>query len=137
MSHLTDLTLSHFRSHRLTRLSLDPRPVAIYGPNGAGKTNIIEAVSLLSPGRGLRRARPDEFIRRPEALGWKISALLQSSSQGHEIETTAEPDQSRSVRIDGKTSPQTGLGRIARRCLAGPINGPPLDRRCRWASPLP
>lgn len=114
MSHLTNLTLSHFRSHRLTRLALDRRPVAIHGPNGAGKTNILEAVSLLSPGRGLRRARPDEFIRRPEALGWKINAILQSVTQSHEIETTAEPDQSRSVRINDKSTPQTGLSRIAR-----------------------
>ena len=114
MSHLSELSLSHFRSHRLTRISLDPRPVAIYGPNGAGKTNIIEAVSLLSPGRGLRRARPEEFVRRPEALGWKINAILQNLNQAHEIETTAEPDQSRSVRIDSKASPQTGLSRIAR-----------------------
>ncbi|MBT8425287.1 MAG: AAA family ATPase, partial [Silicimonas sp.] len=53
-THVAELTLSHFRSHRRTSLALDPRPVAIFGPNGAGKTNLIEAVSLLSPGRGLR-----------------------------------------------------------------------------------
>ena len=53
---ITTLTLSHFRSHRSARLAFDGRPVAIVGPNGAGKTNILEAVSLLSPGRGLRRA---------------------------------------------------------------------------------
>lgn len=95
-------------------LSLDQRPIAIYGPNGAGKTNIIEAVSLLSPGRGLRRAKADELIRRPEALGWKITALLSAPGQPHEIETTAQPDQPRSVRIDDKTAPQVALGRIAR-----------------------
>ncbi len=54
--YLSSLTLSHFRSHRRAKLELDARPVAIYGPNGAGKTNILEAVSLFSPGRGLRRA---------------------------------------------------------------------------------
>ena len=53
---VTRLGLSHFRSHRGTGLALDPRPVAVFGPNGAGKTNLIEAVSLLSPGRGLRGA---------------------------------------------------------------------------------
>jgi DNA replication and repair protein RecF len=68
------LTLSHFRSHRVTRLAFDGRPVAIVGANGAGKTNILEAVSLLSPGRGLRRAAADDLARRPESLGWKISA---------------------------------------------------------------
>ena len=75
---LTELTLSHFRSHRTTRPMLDGRPVAIHGPNGAGKTNILEAVSLLSPGRGLRRAADDEIARRPEAFGWKITAALRS-----------------------------------------------------------
>lgn len=108
--HISELTLSHFRSHRVTRLAPDARPVALYGANGAGKTNVLEAVSLLSPGRGLRRASMDELIRRPEALGWKIKALLGS----HEIETEAQPGQSRSVRIDGKAAPQVALGRIAR-----------------------
>jgi DNA replication and repair protein RecF len=57
------LSLLHVRSHRATRLILDARPVAVYGPNGAGKTNLIEAVSLLSPGRGLRRASADDLKR--------------------------------------------------------------------------
>ena len=88
--------------------------MAVFGPNGAGKTNILEAVSLLSPGRGLRRAGADELIRRPEALGWKVSAVVRSGGSLHEIETTAEPDQPRSVRIDGKTTPQIALSQIAR-----------------------
>ena len=75
---LRTLTLSHFRSHVRAVLDLDGRPVAIFGANGAGKTNILEAVSLLSPGRGLRRATVDEIARRPEALGWKVTAVLQS-----------------------------------------------------------
>ncbi len=111
---VTELTLSHLRSHRRTVLQLDGRPVAIYGPNGAGKTNILEAVSLLSPGRGLRRAGAEELIRRPEALGWKVSAILRNGSQLHEIETEAQPGQSRQVRIDGKVTPQIALGRVAR-----------------------
>ena len=56
MLHLSTLVLSHFRSHKLARLTFDQRPVAIYGNNGSGKTNILEAVSLFSPGRGMRRA---------------------------------------------------------------------------------
>ncbi|MDA1155295.1 MAG: DNA replication/repair protein RecF [Proteobacteria bacterium] len=111
---LSQLTLSHFRSHKRAVLDLDPRPLAIYGPNGAGKTNILEAVSLLSPGRGLRRARADDLARRPEALGWKITGVLQSLYQVHEIETWAETGQPRQLRIDGKTAPQVALGRIAR-----------------------
>lgn len=108
---VTELTLSHFRSHRFTRLDLDARPVALFGPNGAGKTNVLEAVSLLSPGRGLRRASAEELIRRPEAVGWKVSAVVEGNGVS-EIETGAEPGQSRFVRIDGKTSPQVALGRI-------------------------
>lgn len=111
---LSELRLSHFRSHRAAHLVLDGRPVAIFGPNGAGKTNILEAISLLSPGRGLRRAGPDEIARQPEAIGWKVGAVLNSIHQIHEVETSAEPDTNRRVRIDGKTASQTALGRIAR-----------------------
>ncbi|MCV2872479.1 DNA replication/repair protein RecF [Defluviimonas sp. WL0050] len=111
---VTSLLLSHFRSHRRTELTFDGRPVAIFGPNGAGKTNILEAVSFLSPGRGLRRATPDEVARQPEALGWKLKAVLQSLHQIHEVETFAEPGASRSVTIDGKPAAQAALGRIAR-----------------------
>lgn len=111
---IEELSLSHFRSHRAARLELDGRPVAIWGPNGAGKTNILEAVSLLSPGRGLRRAGPDEIARKPEGLGWKIRADLHSLHQFHELETWAEPGASRAVRIDGKAAAQVALGRIAR-----------------------
>ncbi|MFU8825212.1 DNA replication/repair protein RecF [Yoonia sp.] len=111
---LSELALSHFRSHKRAVLELDARPMAIYGPNGAGKTNIIEAISLLSPGRGLRRAGADDLARRPESLGWKITAILQSLHQVHELETWAEAGSPRQLRIDGKSAPQTALGRIAR-----------------------
>ncbi|WP_226779904.1 DNA replication/repair protein RecF [Oceaniglobus trochenteri] len=107
---VTHLALSHFRSHRRVALDLRPQPVAIHGANGAGKTNLIEAVSLLSPGRGLRRAGAEELVRRPEALGWRIGAEV----AGHEIDTRAEPGQPRVTRIDGKTAPQVALGRIVR-----------------------
>ena len=111
---LNELTLSHFRSHKRASLTLDPRPTAIFGPNGAGKTNIIEAISLLSPGRGLRRAGADDLPRRPEALGWKITGVLRSLHQTHEIETWAEAGNPRQLRIDSKAAPQTALGRIGR-----------------------
>ncbi len=111
---LSSLTLSHFRSHKRAVLEVDPRPVAIYGPNGAGKTNLIEAISLLSPGRGLRRAGVDELSRKPESLGWKVKALLRTDHQAFECETGAEPGQSRSVRIDGKVNPQVALAKVVR-----------------------
>jgi DNA replication and repair protein RecF len=111
---LSNLTLSHFRSHQRAVIDCDARPVAIHGPNGAGKTNILEAISLLSPGRGLRRSSAEDMTRRPEALGWKLTALLHSRQQIHEIEIWSEGGSARQVRIDGKAAPQTSLGRIAR-----------------------
>lgn len=111
---LSELRLSHFRSHKAARLQTDGRPVAIYGPNGAGKTNILEAISMLSPGRGLRRASVDEMARAPEKLGWKITATLESLSEVHELATWVEGDSTRQVQIDGKAAPQLALGRLAR-----------------------
>lgn len=110
---LTHLTLSHFRSHRRATLTCDGRPVAIFGANGSGKTNLIEAISLLSPGRGLRRAATDDLARRPERLGWKVTATIHGPDSDHEVETWAEPAGTRQVRIDGKTAPQIALARIA------------------------
>ncbi|GGM05235.1 DNA replication and repair protein RecF [Pseudooceanicola nanhaiensis] len=112
--YLTELALSHFRSHRRAAVALDGRPVAIWGPNGAGKTNLIEAVSLFSPGRGLRRAAAEEMARRPESLGWRLSGVLRSLYQLHEVEIRAEGGASRQVKIDGKAAAQVALGRIAR-----------------------
>ncbi|CTQ49517.1 DNA replication/repair protein RecF [Jannaschia donghaensis] len=107
---VTTLALSHFRSHRRTRLTFDARPVAVHGPNGAGKTNLLEAVSLLSPGRGMRRAQAEEIIRKPEAIGWRIAADL----AGHEVELRAEPGAPRTTQIDGKAAPQIALAQLAR-----------------------
>lgn len=111
---ISSLTLSHFRSHKAQRLSFDGRPVALVGPNGAGKTNVLEAVSLLSPGRGLRRAAAEDLARRPEGLGWKIAAQVAGIAADHDIETGAEPGEARFVRLDGKHATQTALGRVLR-----------------------
>jgi len=113
LAALTSLTLSQFRSHSRTELTVDARPVAIFGPNGAGKTNILEAVSMLSPGRGLRRAAVGDLARQPGGIGWKVAALVTSLGQMHEVETVSEGGP-RTVRIDGKAATQTALGRIAR-----------------------
>src|SRR6056297_540334 len=107
--HLSELGLSHVRSHKSARLVLDARPVAISGPNGAGKTNLIEAVSLLSPGRGLRRAAAQEIGRRPEALGWKITGVLHAPGRVHEIEILSEAGAARQLRLDGKPAAQLAL----------------------------
>ena len=103
-----------FRSHRAAEFFFDGRPVAISGPNGAGKTNILEAVSLLSPGRGLRRAGAGELARRPEALGWKVRAEVRGLAGSHLVETGAEGEAPRELRIDGKAATQTALGGVLR-----------------------
>ncbi len=112
--HLSKLTLSHFRSHKRAEIAADPRPVAIFGPNGAGKTNILEAVSLFSPGRGLRRASAEDMARRPEALGWKLTGQLHLSDRIHEIDIRSESGASRQVRIDSKPAAQTKLANLTR-----------------------
>ena len=111
---LTQLKLSHFRSHKASEVSCDSRPVAIYGPNGAGKTNILEAVSLFSPGRGIRRASAQDMTRRPEALGWKLTGLLQGPEGAQEIETWSEAGAARQVKINDKSAPQTKLATLCR-----------------------
>ncbi len=111
---LTSLTLSHYRSHKRLALDLDARPVAIFGPNGAGKTNLIEAVSLFSPGRGLRRASALDMARRPENLGWKVSGDVTVPGARHEISFTSEGGAARQVQIDEKPASQVALGRLVR-----------------------
>lgn len=106
---LSHLTLLHFRSHQRATLELDGRPVAIYGPNGAGKTNLLEAVSLFSPGRGLRYAAAQVMARQPENLGWTLSAEVQRSGMGHELRTWSQEGAARQVRINGKAAPQRSL----------------------------
>ncbi len=110
---ISALKLSHFRSHKRLEMELDPRPVALFGPNGAGKTNIIEAISFLSPGRGLRRASVEDIARRPEALGWSIRARLHGPAAAHEVDTRSEMGAARTVRLDDKPVPQLALGAVA------------------------
>ena len=87
------------------------RPVAIFGRNGVGKTNILEAISLLSPGRGIRNAKPYDISRKPEDLGWKIIAKLQNNEQIFEVETFLNSGSSRVVKIDEKIQTQISLSK--------------------------
>ena len=63
------LLLTNFRSYRALDLSVGKRPLVLVGPNGAGKTNLLEAISLLTPGRGLRRATLDDLAWGKSELG--------------------------------------------------------------------
>ena len=108
-SVLTRLSLTDFRSYERADIPLDGRTVVLTGSNGAGKTNILEAVSLLSPGRGLRNAALPEIGRRApdEAAGraWAVSALLEVGGEpvrlGVGVETPGSPR--RAVRLEGET----------------------------------
>jgi DNA replication and repair protein RecF len=106
------LVLGRFRTHRALDLRLDFRPVAIFGPNGAGKTNLIEAVSLLSPGRGLRGAANEDL----GLLGasWAIRADTAGVDGSHEIVSRGASGSRRSVEIDGKNALQATLGSVIR-----------------------
>src|SRR5260370_33767120 len=62
---VTRLVVTNFRNYCEARLTIGTAPVVLTGPNGAGKTNLLEAVSFLAPGRGLRGAKLAEIDRRP------------------------------------------------------------------------
>lgn len=109
---LLRLTLAQFRSHALTTLAPEGRSVALTGPNGAGKTNILEAVSMLSPGRGLRRAEAVELARAPGALGWRVRAALETGGETVAVAVSGESGGAKRVEIDGKAASQTALGAL-------------------------
>ena len=70
------LALTNFRSYASALIEPGPGFVLLYGENGAGKTNLLEAVSLLSPGRGLRGAALSEMARRGSSGGFAVAATL-------------------------------------------------------------
>ncbi len=77
--YIKTLRLDQFRNHRSLELKLDQRHVVLFGENGAGKTNLLEAVSFLSPGRGMRRA-PYEDVAFSQGDGsWAVNADLDGS----------------------------------------------------------
>jgi DNA replication and repair protein RecF len=108
--------LTDFRNYRQLRLDCGVEPVVLVGPNGAGKTNLLEALSFLAPGRGLRRARLDEVTRRPDGATWAVAATLDTPEGRLAIGTGLEPGRDgglprRVVRIDGRPAQgQTALG---------------------------
>lgn len=107
MVHLETLKLSDFRNYARLALALDGRHVVLTGANGAGKTNLLEAVSFLSPGRGLRRAAYADVVRKGAPNGFSVFAALQGMAGPVEIGTAAgSPEEagSRKVRINGATT---------------------------------
>ncbi|WP_156521139.1 DNA replication/repair protein RecF [Magnetospirillum moscoviense] len=106
------LTLTDFRCYRFLRLDADARPVVLTGPNGAGKTNLLEALSFLTPGRGLRRATLAEVTRKGAAIdGWGVAAVLDGPDGQVEIGTGRQPGtERRVVKIDGRAAKAQQLG---------------------------
>ena len=115
---LTRLVLTDFRSYPAARLAMDRRPLVLTGANGAGKTNLLEAVSYLSPGRGLRGARLADAARLDgaedagRAGAWSVAATLGGGDGGEtalgsgwRAPAEAGEAERRSVRIDGAPAP--------------------------------
>src|SRR6266567_4658555 len=73
------LTLTNFRSYHAAQIDIGAGSVALTGANGVGKTNLIEAISLLGPGRGLRRATLDEVAFSEGDGSWAISAEVEGA----------------------------------------------------------
>lgn len=115
---VTRLFLTNFRNYREARLSFSTEPVVLTGPNGAGKTNLLEALSFLSPGRGLRGARLSDIDRRidPGELagsGWTVAAVVEIAGGVVRVGTGRDPGigERRLVRIDGEAvRSQAALG---------------------------
>ncbi|NBB52211.1 DNA replication/repair protein RecF [Rhizobium sp. CRIBSB] len=107
---ITTLTLTDFRSYAAATLGLAPGPVVLFGANGAGKTNVLEALSLLTPGKGLRGATAPEMGRREpgEAGGraWAVAATLETPDGEARLGTGVQASGAarRIVRIDGETA---------------------------------
>lgn len=112
-SWVSRLLLARFRSYAEASLEAGPEPVVLTGPNGAGKTNILEALSLLSPGRGLRSATYREMEREGDLPGWAVAARLTGRTGQSDVGTgtTADARDRRQFRIDG--SPATSADLLA------------------------
>lgn len=135
------LTLTNFRNYTNTVLEAGPEPQVLIGANGAGKTNLLEAVSLLAPGRGLRRAAFPELTRGATSGGWAIAARIHTHLGRVDIGTGLVPPQEsgeragRLVRIDGEKI--GGSGTLAdyvemvwlTPAMDGLLTGPGSERR--------
>lgn len=107
---LTRLTLRDFRNHVGTRLEGMRAFNVLVGENGAGKTNVLEAISLLAPGRGLRRAQPAEMAGRDGGGGFAVAAELEDGAVQIGTSTDTSAPNRRMVRINGAEGPAARLG---------------------------
>jgi DNA replication and repair protein RecF len=133
------LKLTDFRNYARAELKLDGRPVVLIGENGAGKTNLLEAVSLLAPGHGLRGRPYGELCRKEGAGGFAVAAKVVSRADEVEIGTgipagTREETSGRTVRIAGKEESTGALAEHVKLvwlipAMDGLFTGPASERR--------
>ena len=124
---LARLSLTGFRSYAALVWRPAARMSVLYGPNGSGKTNLLEAISLLVPGRGLRGARIAD-LQRPAAPPWAVAARFETPDGAMDIGTGAPPEgrsERRAFRLDG--APPRSQAEIATRIAAVWLT-PQMDR---------
>ncbi|MEM0906445.1 MAG: DNA replication/repair protein RecF [Pseudomonadota bacterium] len=132
---LTRLTLTDFRNYAASNLTAEAAHVVFTGPNGAGKTNILEAISLLSPGRGLRRATYAQMGRQGTLGRWTIHARLDKGMGEIGVGIGLPPGGSaRQVRVDGDDARPDDLTELLRvlwltPAMDGLFTGSSSDRR--------
>lgn len=113
MTALTRLRLSDFRNYAQLDLTLDARHVCLFGPNGAGKTNLLEAISQLGPGRGLRSAALSELGRHDAAGAWTVAGELGDRRIGVGLDMSGGSAK-RTLRIDGEKAQAGDLADLVR-----------------------
>ncbi|MCB1474126.1 MAG: DNA replication/repair protein RecF [Rhodobiaceae bacterium] len=133
------LALTDFRNYAHIVLDADARPLVLTGANGAGKTNLLEAVSLLVPGRGLRGAGFDALARAGGSGGWAVSADVDGLVGPVRIGTGLDAETvgaraARTVRIDRGPVPVNSLGEHVTAlwltpAMDGLFTGPAAERR--------
>lgn len=136
-SYLSALKLTAFRNYASLSADFEPKHVVLTGPNGAGKTNLMEAVSFLSPGRGLRRAQLADVAKTGTEDGFAVHATLERDGESYSIGTgTAFGDAGqRRLRINGTNAKSADelldLCRIVwlTPSMDGLFTGPASDRR--------
>ena len=100
---IKSLKLINFRSHSDFSLSLSGKPLAIIGDNGAGKTNILEAISLLSPGRGIRNSKFFEMVKDDNSMPWGVNFNILSNGKNYEVSSGLRDNQKgRDIKINSK-----------------------------------
>ncbi|MFN4112709.1 MAG: DNA replication/repair protein RecF [Sphingomonadaceae bacterium] len=111
---LDRITLSSFRNHRETALDGTAHFNLLVGENGAGKTNVLEAISLMAPGRGLRRAALTDLVQLDGSSGFSVGASLAQSGGAEAVRlgtyTRADQPTRRRVQINGAETSANALG---------------------------